>query len=60
MDGYIEPNHRYYVNTGTFLKTYGLGVDGYGERRGYDSIERGWVVVMVRDGKLTEVRKVRI
>jgi len=56
--GYIEPNHRWVVNTGSFLKTFGLGFDGYGERAGYDPIELGFILVKVRDRKINKVEKV--
>jgi len=62
VTGYIEPNHRWYVNTGSFLKTYGMGIDSYGERFGYDPVELGFVVILVRDGKIApkNVRRIRL
>lgn len=59
-DGYIHPDHRWYINTGSFLKLYGDGVSGYAERAGYDPVELGFIVVMVRDRKIVDVRKVTL
>ena len=56
--GYIEPNHRWIVNTGSFLKTFGIGFDGYGERAGYDPIELGFILVKIRERKIDKVEKV--
>lgn len=58
--GYIEPNHRWYVNTGSFLKTYGLGFDGYGERAGYDPIDLGFAIVKVRNRRVEDIVKVHL
>jgi len=55
---YIEPDRRWYVNTGCFLKTYGQGVAGYGERAGYDPTEMGYPIVHIRKGKVDSVEKV--
>lgn len=52
---YIEPDRRWYVNTGSYLRTYALGVSGYAERAGYDPIELGHVVVRIKAGKISEV-----
>jgi len=56
--GYIDPSHRWYCNTGSFLKTYGLGYDGYAERAGYDAIDLGFAIVKVRNGKIENIVKV--
>jgi hypothetical protein len=54
---WIHPDHRWYVNTGSFLKLYGEHVSGYAERLGYDPIEIGYAVLECRDGKITNIRK---
>lgn len=57
--GYIEPDRRWYANTGSFLRLYGdENTVGYGERAGFDPVELGHVVVEIRDRQLTNVRKV--
>lgn len=56
-DGYIHPDHRWYVNTGSFFRLYGE-TSNYAERFGYDPIELGFAVAVVRDGKIKEVDKV--
>lgn len=56
---YIHPDHRYYVNTGSFLKLYGPdGVSGYAEIAEYDPLEMGFVIAIVRDGVLQGIEKV--
>jgi predicted phosphodiesterase len=57
---WIHPDHRWYVNTGSFLKLYGDGVSGYAERFGYDPVELGYAVIECRGGKIANVRKVVI
>lgn len=56
---YIHPDHRWYVNTGSFMRLYGeMGVSGYAERAGYAPIMLGFAVAKVRDRKLVGVDKV--
>jgi len=55
---YIEPDRRWYVNTGCLLRLYGDDVVGYGERAGYDPVEIGYLIVHIRKGKISEVEKV--
>jgi len=58
---YIEPDRRWYVNTGSFLGLYAdpaLEVDGYAERAGYDPTEMGHVLVTIRSGKVATVEPV--
>lgn len=57
-EDYIHPDHRWYVNTGSFMRLYGEGVSGYAEQFEYDPIELGFVVVKVRDGLIKGVEKV--
>lgn len=59
---WIHPDHRWYCNTGSFLRLYadrpqGQGVSGYAERFGYDPVELGYVVIECRGGKIFNVRK---
>jgi len=55
---WIHPDHRFYVNTGSFLKLYLEHVSGYAERLGYDPVELGYAVLECRAGKIKTVRKV--
>ena len=57
-DSYIEPDRRWYVNTGSFLKLYEIDIDGYAERAGYDPVELGYVVITIKDGQVNSVEKV--
>ena len=56
--GYIHPDARWYVNSGSFLKTFGENVSSYSEMAEYDPIEIGYAVVEVNHRKITNVRKV--
>ncbi len=57
---YIHPDLRWYVNTGSFLKLYGDNVSGYAERFGYNPMELGFAVALIRRGHIAEVRKIVI
>ena len=61
-DGYIHPDFRWYVNTGSFLNMYTdkYDVSGYAERANYDPTEQGFCIGIVRGGKLKEVRKIAV
>jgi len=55
---YIHPDHRYYINTGSFMKLYEENVSGYAEIAGYDPAELGYVKVIVRGGVVKDVIKI--
>jgi len=57
---YIEEDRRWYVNTGSFLKLYINGIDGYAERAGLDPIILGYPVCIIRKGKLIDIQEVTI
>lgn len=54
---YIPDNLRWYVNTGSFLKSQALGVSSYAERAGYNPNALGYIVIEV-DNDIKDVRKV--
>jgi hypothetical protein len=54
---YIHPDHRYYLNTGTFRRTYLRGVSDYAEKALYDPVVLGFPVVMVRNGRIIDAIK---
>jgi hypothetical protein len=56
--GYVHPDHRWYANTGSFLKCFGENVSSYSEIGEYDPTELGYVVVEVRDRTIANVKKV--
>jgi hypothetical protein len=58
--GYIEPNHKWYANTGSFLKLYFNGVDSYAERALYDPVELGFIICKIRNRTVSELVKVTI
>lgn len=56
--GFVPPESRFYVNTGTFRRTTIKGITDYGEMAGYDPIELGYCIAMVRQGRLVDVKPV--
>jgi hypothetical protein len=57
-DIYIPPEHRWYVSTGSFLRTQILGVSTYSEVYEYDPVEMGYCIVRIRDKKVVNVERV--
>lgn len=64
---FIDPDQRWYVNTGSFYKlaTELLGDDGepisgYAECKGYDPIELGFPVLSVRDRELQNIELIKV
>jgi len=55
-DGFIHPDYRWFVNTGSFLKLYGPE-SGYAERAGYPPNELGFAVVQIRGGDIQAVKR---
>lgn len=58
---YIPSESRWYGCSGSFLRLYsepGSGSISYGEMRGYDPAELGWLELTVRDYKLVDVKRV--
>ena len=58
MPHYIDPDRRYYLNTGSYLRTMLLGHDGYAERAGLDPVELGFVVLSICDRKVVSATAV--
>jgi hypothetical protein len=56
--GYIEPDRRWFANTGSYLRTMVLGHDGYAERAAYDPVELGYVTVKIRERRIVSVEPV--
>ncbi len=57
---YIHPDHRWYTNTGSFLKTFGKDVSSYSEMAEYDPVELGYVIVEIQDRKIRSMKKIVI
>ena len=59
-DDFIEPNRRWYVNTGSYYKLYtdDIEISGYGEVKGYDPTELGHARIICRDRKIMTIKKV--
>lgn len=56
--GFIPPDYRYYLGTGSFLRQYGVGYSGYAEVAGYDPVDLGFLVVNAYDAWPKEVIKI--
>ena len=54
---YLPPDQRYYLNTGTFRRTYARGVSDYAEKAMYDPVVLGFPVIVVRGGKIIDAVK---
>jgi len=59
-EGYIDPNHRWYVNTGSFRKILAMGMDDYGERKGYDPSHLAFALVKVRERKIESIEAITL
>jgi len=57
-DPYIHPDHRWYVNSGSFLNLYGEDVSGYAEIAEYDPMEHGFAVAKIRERQIVGIDKV--
>lgn len=55
---YIPWELRWYACTGSFLRTYLLDHNTYSEKAEYDPVDLGFVIVIVRDRKVREVRAI--
>lgn len=55
---YIDPDLRWYANTGSFYKNFHMGESGYAERFGYNPTELGFCISEVRNGNIDNIRKV--
>lgn len=55
---FVHQDSRWYVNTGTFRRTTIKGLTDYGEMAGYDPIELGYCVALIRGGRLVDVKSV--
>jgi hypothetical protein len=54
-DDYIPPDHRYFINTGSFLRTFRRGVSGYAEKAMYPPSVLGFPIVRIRDFRVVGV-----
>ena len=54
---YIHPDMRWYGNAGSFMKLYEDGYSGYAEIAEYDPVELGFLVLIVRGGKIVQLKK---
>lgn len=55
--GWIHPDHRYYVNSGCFMRLYREGISGYAEMANYDPFELGYAVIRCRGGKIEDIQR---
>jgi hypothetical protein len=57
-DPYIDQNERWYGCAGSFLRLYGDGISGYAEIGEYDPVTLGFLVLIVRDRKIVELKPI--
>jgi hypothetical protein len=57
---YIDPNLRWYVSPGSFLKTQALEVSGYGEIGEYEPIENGYALCKIRSREIADISFVEV
>ena len=50
---YIHPDLRWYGCAGAFLTMFGHGISGYAEVAEYDPVELGFLIIKVRNKKIT-------
>ena len=55
---YIDIHQRWYVCTGSFLKTRILGISGYAEKAGYRPNELAYLKMIVENGRIEDVEKI--
>ena len=58
----IHADHKWYVNTGSFLKLFDPKIKGspYQERFGYDPTEIGFCVALCRNGNIKDIKKITV
>jgi len=54
---FIDPDHRWYGCSGSFLKLYQDGITGYAELCGYDPLELGCLIWKIRDGMIVDCER---
>lgn len=54
----IDMHQRWYLCTGSFLKTRVLGVSGYAERAGYRPNELAYLKMIIRNGRIETVERI--
>lgn len=66
-DQYINPDQRWYVNTGSFYRIYaaryghdGIPHSGYAEQRGYEPMDHGFGCIVCHDRKVQEVKAIKL
>lgn len=57
---YIDPNLRWYANTGSFLKSAVVGATVYSEAAMYAPVQLGYAEVVVEDGVIQRVEEVHL
>jgi hypothetical protein len=58
--GIIHEDLRWYANTGSFLRTFGVGFSSYSERFGYDPIQMGYCIATIRDRQITGIDEITL
>lgn len=59
-DGNIHGDFKWYVNSGSFVRTFGEGVSSYSEVAGYDPTDLGFAVVAIRKGVIERIDEIKL
>ncbi len=51
-------DQRWYGNTGSFMRQFVEGIEGYGEQAGYDPIDMGFLICCVRNKKIISLDEI--
>ena len=54
-DGELKRKKQYLASCGSFLGNFEIGTTSYSERKGYDSLAMGYIVVHIEKGQITGV-----
>jgi len=57
---FIPWEMRWYGCSGSFLRTYLIGANTYSEKAEYDPVDLGFLVAIIRDRKIKELRAIRL
>lgn len=58
-DIYIHPDHRWYVNTGSLVKSRGIGFSSYAERKGLPPTDLGYARLDFEDKQLVGIKEIK-
>lgn len=62
VDGFIHPDHRFYVNSGSYVKNFGANGEpsGYAETLGLDPTQLGFAKLEIRDRAISQIKEIHV